>query len=95
MSETLERLRTALGRSYRVEPKLGASSMATVYLAFDEKHDRKVAIKVLKQELAAVLGTERFARTRGQRPDAAPVYALTPPSREPGVATAADTRRAG
>ena len=45
---------------YRIERELGAGGMATVYLAADLKHDRKVAIKVLKPELAAVLGAERF-----------------------------------
>ncbi|HTI65435.1 MAG TPA: protein kinase, partial [Gemmatimonadaceae bacterium] len=45
---------------YRIERELGAGGMATVYLAADIKHDRKVAIKVLRPELAAVLGAERF-----------------------------------
>ena len=45
---------------YRIERELGAGGMATVYLAADLKHDRNVAIKVLKPELAAVLGAERF-----------------------------------
>ncbi|HKS06792.1 MAG TPA: protein kinase [Gemmatimonadaceae bacterium] len=57
---TTERLRTALADRYRIERELGAGGMATVYLAQDLKHDRKVAIKVLKPELAAVLGAERF-----------------------------------
>ena len=51
---------TALADHYRIERELGAGGMATVYLAHDLKHDRKVAIKVLKPELAAVLGAERF-----------------------------------
>jgi Tol biopolymer transport system component len=51
---------TALADRYRIERELGAGGMATVYLAHDIKHDRKVAIKVLKPELAAVLGAERF-----------------------------------
>ena len=57
---TIDRLTAALSRSYRIERELGAGGMATVYLAEDLKHDRRVAIKVLKPELAAVLGAERF-----------------------------------
>jgi hypothetical protein len=55
-------LATALARSYRIERELGQGGMATVYLAHDPKHDRKVAIKVLRPELAAVIGAERFLR---------------------------------
>jgi len=55
-----ERLGAALADRYRIERELGAGGMATVYLAADLRHDRKVAIKVLKPELAAVLGAERF-----------------------------------
>jgi eukaryotic-like serine/threonine-protein kinase len=54
------RLATALADRYRIERELGAGGMATVYLADDLKHDRKVAIKVLRPELAAVIGAERF-----------------------------------
>jgi serine/threonine protein kinase len=50
----------ALSRSHRIERELGQGGMATVYLAEDLRHDRKVAIKVLKPELGAVLGAERF-----------------------------------
>ncbi|MBX9929842.1 MAG: serine/threonine-protein kinase [Gemmatimonadaceae bacterium] len=57
---TPDRLAAALIDRYRIERELGAGGMATVYLAADLKHDRKVAIKVLKPELAAVLGVERF-----------------------------------
>jgi eukaryotic-like serine/threonine-protein kinase len=60
MSELPARLTTALAERYRIERQLGAGGMATVYLADDLKHDRKVAIKVLHPELAAVLGGERF-----------------------------------
>jgi serine/threonine-protein kinase len=56
----VSRLSEALADRYRIERELGAGGMATVYLAGDLKHDRKVAIKVLKPELAAVLGAERF-----------------------------------
>jgi Tol biopolymer transport system component len=55
-----ERLVAALSDRYRLEGELGAGGMATVYLAQDTKHDRQVAIKVLRPELAAVIGAERF-----------------------------------
>ncbi len=54
------RLRAALADRYRLERELGAGGMATVYLAYDVRHERKVAVKVLRPELAAVLGAERF-----------------------------------
>ena len=54
------RLAAALGDRYRIERELGQGGMATVYLAHDLKHDRKVALKVLLPELAAVIGGERF-----------------------------------
>jgi len=53
-------LQSALTDRYRIERELGAGGMATVYLARDIKHDRDVAIKVLRPELAAALGAERF-----------------------------------
>ncbi len=62
MSGPAERLATALADRYRLERELGAGGMATVYLAEDLKHQRQVAIKVLKPELAAVLGAERFVQ---------------------------------
>ena len=60
MNDSLDRLASALSDRYRIERELGAGGMATVYLAHDIKHDRKVAVKVLRPELAAVLGAERF-----------------------------------
>jgi hypothetical protein len=60
MSDVATRLASALADRYRVEREIGAGGMATVYLAHDIKHDRDVALKVLKPELAAVLGAERF-----------------------------------
>jgi serine/threonine-protein kinase len=55
-----ERLSTALADRYRIERELGQGGMATVYLAYDVRHDRKVALKVLRPELSAILGAERF-----------------------------------
>ncbi len=60
MADLLPRLAAALADRYRIERELGQGGMATVYLAEDLKHDRKVALKVLKPELAAVIGAERF-----------------------------------
>jgi len=60
VSDPAPRLTAALADRYRIERELGQGGMATVYLAQDLKHDRKVAVKVLKPELAAVLGAERF-----------------------------------
>ncbi len=62
MTDTLDRLKTALADRYAIQEELGAGGMATVYLAEDLKHDRKVAVKVLRPELAAVLGAERFVQ---------------------------------
>jgi eukaryotic-like serine/threonine-protein kinase len=60
MASPVELLRTALADRYHVDREIAAGGMATVYLAHDKKHDRKVAIKVLKPELAAVIGGARF-----------------------------------
>jgi eukaryotic-like serine/threonine-protein kinase len=57
---TLERLKESLADRYTIEGELGAGGMATVYLAHDVRHDRKVALKVLRPELAAILGGDRF-----------------------------------
>jgi serine/threonine-protein kinase len=62
MADALDRLEETLSDRYRVERELGAGGMATVYLAEDLKHRRRVAIKVLRPELAAVIGAERFLR---------------------------------
>ena len=62
MSDQLTRLAAALADRYRIERLLGEGGMATVYLAEDLKHHRKVAVKVLRPALAAVLGAERFLR---------------------------------
>jgi len=60
MTDQLDRLTAVLADRYAIDRQLGAGGMATVYLAHDLKHDRNVAIKVLRPELAAALGTERF-----------------------------------
>jgi len=62
MADAVARLSAALADRYRIERELGQGGMATVYLAEDLKHNRKVAIKVLKPELAAVIGGERFVQ---------------------------------
>jgi len=58
--EVFDRLKAALAGSYRIERKLGAGGMATVYLGRDLRHDRDVAIKVLLPDVAALLSPERF-----------------------------------
>jgi serine/threonine-protein kinase len=60
MSDPIDRLNAALEGRYSIERQLGEGGMATVYLADDLKHERKVALKVLKPELAAVVGAARF-----------------------------------
>ncbi len=62
MTDVLSRLTAAFADRYAVERELGSGGMATVYLAHDVKHDRKVAIKVMRPELSAILGGERFLR---------------------------------
>ena len=60
MTEITQQLSTALADRYKIESHVGEGGMATVYLAHDLKHDRKVALKVLRPELAAVIGADRF-----------------------------------
>ncbi|HUR94253.1 MAG TPA: protein kinase [Gemmatimonadales bacterium] len=60
--EIADPLQRALGTAYRLERELGQGGMSTVFLAEDRKHQRKVAVKVLRQELAAALGPDRFNR---------------------------------
>jgi len=60
MTDVLPRLTEALADRYRLERELGQGGMATVYLAQDIRHNRRVAVKVLRPELAAVIGADRF-----------------------------------
>src|SRR2546430_10029129 len=62
MSDVRARLHAALRGRYVIESELGYGGMAVVFLALDLKHHRKVAIKVLKPDLAAALGPDRFLR---------------------------------
>src|SRR5947207_15761223 len=62
MTDAAQRLAAALADRYRLERELGAGGMATVYLAEDVRHRRKVAVKVLRPELAASMGPDRFLR---------------------------------
>ena len=79
MTEVATQLRTALGGRYTVLNELGRGGMASVYLAEDRKHQRQVAIKVLRPELALTVGTDRFLREIGiaarlVHPHILPVY---------------------
>ena len=60
--DTRARLEAALADRYHVDREIGSGGMAVVYLAEDLKHRRKVAIKVLRPELSAAMGPERFLR---------------------------------
>ncbi len=62
MADSLEQLRSALADRYDVTGEIGSGGMATVFLARDLKHDREVALKVFRPEIAALIGTERFFR---------------------------------
>jgi len=79
MSDVRTRLAAALSDRYRIESEIGEGGMATVYLAEDLRHHRKVALKVLKPELAAVVGAERFlaeieTTANLQHPHVLPLY---------------------
>ena len=79
MNDPITQLNAALDVRYRIERELGEGGMATVYLAEDIKHRRSVAVKVLRPELAAAVGADRFLReietTAGLRhPHILPLY---------------------
>jgi len=79
MTTSLERVQSALAPRYVVRRELGAGGMAVVYLAEDPRHGRQVAVKVLRPELAAALGPERFLReiriaARLRHPHIVPLY---------------------
>jgi serine/threonine-protein kinase len=79
MPEITAQLKTALADRYLIDRELGEGGMATVFLAHDVKHERKVALKVLKPELAAVIGAERFlaeikVTANLQHPNILPLY---------------------
>jgi Tol biopolymer transport system component len=79
MNEIISRLSTALADRYAIDREIGSGGMATVYLAEDLKHHRQVAIKVLRPDLAATLGPERFLReievaARLQHPHILPLH---------------------
>ncbi len=79
MPDTFERLKAALADRYAIEREIGAGGMATVYLAEDLKHHRKVAVKVLRPELATAIGSKRFLReiqiaAQLQHPHILPLY---------------------
>jgi len=72
-------LGSVLRNHYRIDRELGRGGMATVYLTYDLKHDRPVALKVLHANIAAMLGPERFLReiklaARLQHPHILPVF---------------------
>ncbi len=77
--DQVDRLRAALADRYELDREIGSGGMAHVYLAHDRQHDRDVAIKVLRPELAAAIGSERFLReirieARLQHPHILPLY---------------------
>jgi serine/threonine-protein kinase len=79
VDEVVNRLSSALEGHYSVKEEIGQGGMAVVYLAEDLKHHRKVALKVLRAELAAIIGAERFLKeievtANLQHPNILPLY---------------------
>ena len=78
-SLSYDKLRAALADRYAIETELGRGGMATVYLAHDRRHDRKVALKVLRADVSESLGADRFVReirlaARLNHPNILPVF---------------------
>ena len=65
MTDAYDRLKSALADRYTLEREIGRGGMATVYLAEDLKHERQVAVKVLRPELAATIGSDRLRHCVG------------------------------
>lgn len=79
MTDIVERLQSSLADRYRIEREIGQGGMAVVYLAHDLRHHRRVAVKVMRPEIAAALGPGRFAReieiaAQLQHPHILPLY---------------------
>jgi serine/threonine-protein kinase len=79
LADQLEHLKNALADRYAIERELGSGGMAVVYLAEDLKHRRKVAVKVLRPEIADLIGPDRFLReieiaARLQHPHILPLF---------------------
>ena len=79
MTTSFDRLRTAIAARYEIERELGHGAMATVYLARDLKHDRQVAVKVMRDDVSFAMGAERFKReielvTHLSHPHILPIY---------------------
>jgi serine/threonine-protein kinase len=79
MDEVVSRLNSALEGRYAVKEEIGQGGMAVVYLAEDLKHRRKVALKILRSEPAAIIGSDRFLKeievtANLQHPNILPLY---------------------
>ncbi|MBI4500254.1 MAG: hypothetical protein HY700_03745 [Gemmatimonadetes bacterium] len=79
VTDPAARLSAGLSDRYQIERELGEGGMATVYLAHDLRHDRRVALKVLRPDLASILGAERFLGEIGRLGGSSPLR--PPPAR--------------
>src|SRR5215216_3260366 len=92
MADPLEHLQSVIGPAYPIERELGRGGMATVYLARDLRHDRRVALKVLRPELSAIIGAGRFlgaihAAANLQHPHLLPLFDSGQAGSDGGVGT--------